>query len=148
MTEIHSRRLFIISHLWYAQKGERAIGSATTGSPEDIILGGLAMKRSWQERRKREGKGSSQPNIIMGVNAQVALEKFARYFEIEAWILPVSQKGNYRLGLELVKHNNDENTIGVFVILGSTYTGHCDKLPAFCIFMINNAYETNLYLSR
>lgn len=70
------------------------------------------------------GKDALKPSIIMGANAQVALEKFARYFEMEARILPVSEKSNFRLDPELVKHNIDENTIGVFVILGSTYTGH------------------------
>ena len=51
----------------------------------------------------------------MGSNAQVALEKFARYFEVEARILDVSEKSKYRLDPELVKKNIDENTIGVFV---------------------------------
>ena len=51
----------------------------------------------------------------MGSNAQVALEKFARYFEVEARILDVSENSNYRLDSELVKKNIDENTTGVFV---------------------------------
>lgn len=59
---------------------------------------------------------------------QVALEKFARYFEVEARILPVSAKSDYRLDPELVKKNIDENTIGVFVIMGSTYTGHYEPV--------------------
>jgi glutamate decarboxylase len=77
----------------------------------------------WQEKRRAESKDSTKPNIIMGANAQVALEKFARYFEVESRILPVSAKSRYRLDPELVRENIDENTIGVFVILGSTYTG-------------------------
>jgi glutamate decarboxylase len=116
--------------LWGAKasKGEKPIGSATTGSSEAIHLGGLAMKRRWQEKRKAEGKDTSNPNIVMGANAQVALEKFARYFEVEARILPVSEKSSYRLDPALVKENIDENTIGVFVILGSTYTGHYEPV--------------------
>ena len=105
----------IIAHLWGVQKGETAIGSATTGSSEAIHLGGLAMKRRWQEKRDAEGKDKTKPNIIMGSNAQVALEKFARYFEVEARILDVTEKSKYRLDPELVKKNIDENTIGVFV---------------------------------
>jgi glutamate decarboxylase len=54
--------------------------------------------------------------------------KFARYFEVEARILPVSENSSYRLDPELVKQNIDENTIGVFVILGSTYTGHYEPV--------------------
>ncbi|CZR51631.1 glutamate decarboxylase 2 [Phialocephala subalpina] len=128
MMQMHSRCVSILAHLWGVQKGEKAIGSATTGSSEAIHLGGLAMKRRWQEKRMKEGKDTSKPNIIMGANAQVALEKFARYFEVEARILPVSKKSNYRLDTELVKENIDENTIGVFVILGSTYTGHYEPV--------------------
>jgi glutamate decarboxylase len=51
----------------------------------------------------------------------------------------VSEKSNYRLDPELVKENIDENTIGVFVILGSTYTGHYE--PVEEISNILDAYE-------
>jgi len=137
--QMHARCVSIIAHLWGVQKGERAIGSATTGSSEAIHLGGLAMKRRWQEKRMAAGKDTLKPNIIMGANAQVALEKFARYFEVEARILPVSEKSQFRLDPELVKENLDENTIGVFVILGSTYTGHYE--PVEEISKILDEYE-------
>ncbi|KAK0110095.1 hypothetical protein ONS95_002751 [Cadophora gregata] len=141
MMAMHTRCISIIANLWGAssKSDEKAIGSATTGSSEAIHLGGLAMKRRWQEKRKAEGKSTENPNIIMGANAQVALEKFARYFEVEARILPVSEKSNYRLDPELVKENIDENTIGVFVILGSTYTGHYE--PVEEISNILDAYQ-------
>ena len=139
MMAMHARCVNIIANLWGAQKGEHPIGTATTGSSEAIHLGGLALKRRWQERRDKEGKDKSKPNIIMGANAQVALEKFARYFEVEARILPVSEQSNYRLDPELVKDNIDENTIGVFVILGSTYTGHYE--PVEEISKILDQYE-------
>lgn len=125
---MHARCVSIIAHMWGAQNNETAVGSATTGSSEAIHLGGLAMKKRWQQRRKSEGKDTSKPNIIMGANAQVALEKFARYFEVEARILEVSEKSQFRLDPDLVKQNVDENTIGVFVILGSTYTGHYEPV--------------------
>lgn len=125
---IHERCISILAQLWGANKGEKAIGTATTGSSEAIHLGGLAMKRRWQEHRRAKGLDTSRPNIIMGANAQVALEKFARYFEVEARILPVSKESKYRLDPELVKEHIDENTIGVFVILGSTYTGHYEPV--------------------
>ena len=128
MMDLHARCISIIAHLWGVQKGETAIGSATTGSSEAIHLGGLAMKRRWQEKRMANSKDTSKPNIIMGSNAQVALEKFARYFEVEARILNVSKESHFRLDPELVKQNIDENTIGVFVILGSTYTGHYEPV--------------------
>src|ERR1700761_149676 len=139
MMQMHTRCISILAHLWGVQKGERAIGSASTGSSEAIHLGGLAMKRRWQEKRMAAGKDTLKPNIIMGANAQVALEKFARYFEVEARILPVSEKSQFRLDPELVKENIDENTIGVFVILGSTYTGHYE--PVEQISNILDEYE-------
>ncbi|KAL5906413.1 glutamate decarboxylase gad1 [Pyricularia oryzae] len=128
MISMQQRCVSILAHLWNVQKGEKAIGSATTGSSEAIQLGGLAMKRRWQEARRAAGKDDSKPNIIMGANAQVALEKFARYFDVEARILPVSEKSRYRLDADMVRDNIDENTIGIFIILGSTYTGHYEPI--------------------
>lgn len=135
----HARCISIISHLWNVPKGHTAIGTATTGSSEAIHLGGLAMKRRWQAARKAAGKDTSSPNILMGSNAQVALEKFARYFEVEARILPVSVESHYCLDPELVRTNVDENTIGVFVIMGSTYTGHYE--PVEQVSKILDEYE-------
>jgi len=144
MMQMHSRCVSIIANLWGAQKGEKAIGSATTGSSEAIHLGGLAMKRRWQEKRDKEGKDKSKPNIIMGSNAQVALEKFARYFEVEARILPVSAKSRFRLDPELVKQNIDENTIGIFVILGSTYTGHYEPVEEISVILDDYEAKTGI----
>jgi glutamate decarboxylase len=55
----------------------------------------------------------------MGANAQVALEKFARYFDVECRLVPVSVESKYRLDPKKAMEYVDENTIGVFVILGS-----------------------------
>ena len=105
----------------------------------------MALKRRWKEKRTAEGKDTTNPNIIMGANAQVALEKFARYFEVEARILPVSEKSRYRLDPELVRQNIDENTIGVFVILGSTYTGHYE--PVEEVSKVLDEYEAKTGIS-
>lgn len=77
---IHARCISMLGNLWNIPKGETAIGTATTGSSEAIHLGGLAMKRCWQNARRAQGKSTDKPNIIMGANAQVALEKYARPF--------------------------------------------------------------------
>jgi glutamate decarboxylase len=58
------------------------------------------------------GKDTSKPNILMGANAQVALEKFARYFDVEPRIIPVSKKSNYCIDVDRIRDNLDENTIG------------------------------------
>ncbi|KAL1836144.1 hypothetical protein VTJ49DRAFT_5530 [Mycothermus thermophilus] len=128
MLAISHRCVSILAHLWGVQKGEQAVGSPTVGSSEAVLLGGLAMKRRWQERRRAQGKDTLRPNILMGANAQVALLKFARYFDVEARVLPVSKESHYVLDPKRVRENVDENTIGVFVILGSTYTGHYEPV--------------------
>lgn len=82
------------------------MGTATTGSSEAIMLGGLALKRRWQEKMKAAGKDihNPGPNVVMGAEAQVALEKFARYFEVEARLVPikpeVSKRYEERNGLQ------------------------------------------------
>lgn len=127
---IHTRCISILADMWHAPSSKQAIGTATTGSSEAIQLGGLAMKKIWQEKRKAAGKSIHEPgpNIIMGANAQVALEKFARYFDVECRLVPISVESSYRLDPKKVIEMADENTIGVFVILGSTYTGHYEPV--------------------
>jgi glutamate decarboxylase len=83
----------------------------------------------------------------MGANAQVALEKFARYFEVECRLVPVSEESRFCMDPKKAMEYVDENTIGVFVILGSmfyllsfryfraqcslgTYTGHYEPVKA------------------
>jgi glutamate decarboxylase len=141
---LHARCISMLANLWHAQKGENVVGTATTGSSEGIHLSGLAMKRRWQERRRAQGKDTHNPNIIMGANAQVALLKFARYFDVEARVLDVSSKSQYRLDPELVRNNVDDNTIGIFVILGSTYTGHYEPVEEISNILDEVQKETGL----
>jgi glutamate decarboxylase len=54
MMDMHARCVSILANLWGVQKGEKAIGTATTGSSEAIHLGGLAMKRRWQEKGMKQ----------------------------------------------------------------------------------------------
>lgn len=68
----------LVASLWKAPSVGKVIGTSTAGSSEAIMLGGLAMKKRWQEARKAAGKDFYHPNIVFGSNAQVALEKFAR----------------------------------------------------------------------
>lgn len=130
LMDIHQRCVSIISNLWNVPKGELGVGTATTGSSEAIMLGGLAMKRRWQQAREAKGLPTDKPNIIMGKNAQVALEKFARYFEVEPRLLDVHASSHFSFSMDDLRKNVDENTIGVFAILGSTYTGHYQDIEA------------------
>ncbi|KAK0531989.1 glutamate decarboxylase gad1 [Tilletia horrida] len=134
--DIHDRCVSMIADLWKAPKkkpdGSRsqAVGTATTGSSEAIMLGGLAMKRRWQDKMKAAGKSWKEPgpNVVFGSNAQVCIEKFARYFDVEGRLVPISEESNYCLNPKLIESMVDENTIGVIVILGSTYTGHYEPV--------------------
>ncbi|KAG8893817.1 hypothetical protein FRB99_001693 [Tulasnella sp. 403] len=120
---IQTRCVSIIANIWKVPKDCTAIGTATGGSSEAIMLGGLAMKKLWQEQRKAAGKDYFHPNIVFGSNAQVALEKFARYFDVEMRLVPVDESTRFCMSPERAMQYIDENTIGVMVILGSTYTG-------------------------
>ncbi|KAJ7597853.1 glutamate decarboxylase [Mycena floridula] len=127
-TVIHSRCVSMLAELWKAPTGGNAIGTSTAGSSEAIMLGGLAMKKRWQESRKAAGKDYFHPNIVFGSNAQVALEKFARYFDIECRLVPVSSATDFVMDPKDAINFIDENTIGVMIILGSTYTGHFENV--------------------
>lgn len=142
LMEIHQRCVTMISHLWNVPEGNNAVGTATTGSSEAIHLGGLAMKRRWEAKRKEAGKSTAKPNILMGANAQVALEKFARYFDVECRIIPVSDDSRYVLDPKRVREQLDENTIGIYVILGSTYTGHYESVQTISDLLDDYEKET------
>ncbi|GMM29918.1 glutamate decarboxylase [Martiniozyma asiatica (nom. inval.)] len=119
LIELQNRCIAILGDLWHS---EEAIGTPTTGSSEAVMLGGLAMKKNWQAARRALKRDISSPNILMASCCQVALEKFARYFDVECRIVPVSDN-NYLINYDEIKPLLDENTIGIFVIVGSTYTG-------------------------
>ena len=73
-------RLFNIpSH----DENTNAMGTSTIGSSEAIMLGVLAMKKRWQQKRKAEDKPIDRPNIVMNSAVQVCWEKAARYFDVE-----------------------------------------------------------------
>lgn len=127
LIEYQQRCISILSDLWNAPKTKdghcHTVGTATTGSSEAIMLAGLAMKKSWQIERKKQGKSTENPNILMASVAQVALEKFARYFDVENRIIRVTEESNHLIDVSQIRENIDENTIGIFVIMGSTFTG-------------------------
>jgi glutamate decarboxylase len=91
------------------------------------MLGGLAMKWTWRQRRQRAGLPAESPNIVMGENVQVVWEKFARYFDVEPRFIPV-KKGRYITTPEDIARTVNENTIGVCAILGSTFTGEFEPV--------------------
>jgi len=86
------------------------------------MLGGLALKWRWRERRRAAGQGTDRPNLVMGANVQVCWEKFCRYWNVEARLVPVGG-GSTCLTPEGAVARCDEYTIGVVAILGSTFDG-------------------------
>ena len=51
-----------------------------------------------------------------------------RYWDIEARLVPVSEKTDFCLNPHDAIKFIDENTIGVMIIMGSTYTGHFEDV--------------------
>lgn len=122
-----------------------AVGTASVGSSEAIMLGALALKKTWGERRVAQGKDASKPNLVMGSETHVCWEKFCRYFDVEARYV-LAEEGRYAATPELLAARCDENTIGVVAVLGSTYTGEFEDVAGIdaAIQKLNDANGWNI----
>ena len=130
--ELEMRCVHMLAKLWNSPDAAGTIGTSTIGSSEACMLGGLALKWAWRERRKKAGlptdlDNSIRPNLVMGTNTQVCWHKFCRYWDVEERDVPLE-------GNEVVTDPEraaavcDENTIGVVSVLGSTFTGHYEDV--------------------
>ncbi|MBF9068820.1 glutamate decarboxylase [Streptacidiphilus fuscans] len=119
---IEERCWRMVADLWHAPDPETTIGCSTIGSSEACMLGGLALKRRWQESRRAQGKPVERPNLVMSSAVQVVWEKFCDYWDVEPRYVPITEEHRTLDGHGLREHV-DENTIGVVSILGVTYTG-------------------------
>jgi glutamate decarboxylase len=95
------------------------------------MLGGLALKRRWQGRRRSAGKDTARPDIVMGINVQICWDKFANYFEVEPRLVPM-EGDRLQLGAAEALALCDENTVGVVVVLGSTFDGSYEPVEEVC----------------
>ncbi|GAB1692139.1 glutamate decarboxylase [Krasilnikovia sp. M28-CT-15] len=129
--ELESRCVHILSRLWHAPDPQQATGCSTTGSSEAAMLGGLALKRRWQQRRGAAGASTGRPNLVMGINVQVCWEKFANYWDVEMRLVPMAGD-RYHLSAEEAVQLCDENTIGVVAVLGSTFDGSYEPVAGIC----------------
>ena len=120
--ELEMRCVNMLSRLWNSPDHEEATGCSTIGSSEAAMLGGMALKWKWRDRMKAAGKPTDKPNLVMGANVQVCWEKFCRYWEVEPRFVPC-EGDRFILSPEGAVKHCDENTIGVVVIMGSTYDG-------------------------
>jgi len=129
--ELEMRCVNMLAHLFHSPDVNRATGCSTTGSSEAAMLGGLALKRRWQHRRKAQGKPADRPNMVMGINVQVCWEKFCNYWDVEMRLVPMERDRFHLSAKEAVKLC-DENTIGVVAIMGSTYDGSYEPVKEIC----------------
>ncbi len=126
--EIEGRCVHMLADLWNSPDAANTIGCSTTGSSEAAMLGGMAMKRRWEAKRKAAGKPIDKPNLISGP-AQVCWHKFARYWDIELREIPM-EPNQLIMTPEEVVNRCDENTIGVVPTLGVTFTCQYEPVQA------------------
>eukprot|EP00897_Mesotaenium_endlicherianum_P010126 jgi/Mesen1/9141/ME000058S08626 len=128
-SELQGQCVNMVARLFHAplQEGQEAVGTATVGSSEGCHLACLALKRRWKHWRTEKGLPSDKPNLICGANTHVVVKKFANYFDVELREVSVTRDCLVMDPARAVEAC-DENTIGVVVIFGSTYTGHFEDV--------------------
>lgn len=140
---IEDRCVHILADLWHSPHPHNTMGVSTTGSSEACMLGGLALKRRWQNARKAAGKSTEHPNIVFSSAVQVVWEKFANYWEVEPRFVNIT-KETPCLTPDGVIAAVDENTIGVVPILGATYTGLYEPIAAIAAALDDLQQRTGL----
>ena len=87
--EIEERCVRILANLWHSPAPYN-YGRFNNWIVGSLYARGLALKRRWQNARKREGKPVDRPNIVFSSAVQVVWEKFANYWEVEPRYVKVS----------------------------------------------------------
>jgi glutamate decarboxylase len=126
--ELELRCVRMLADLWNSPHAGDAMGCSTTGSSEASMLGGLALKRNWQKRRRGKQKRRAKPNLVCGP-VQICWHKFARYFDVELRQVPCERK-RFVLSPGEIISRCDENTIGVVPTLGVTFTLQYEPVKA------------------
>ncbi|CAF1211345.1 unnamed protein product [Didymodactylos carnosus] len=139
-SEIQDRCVNILADLFHAPPDNEggAVGTATIGSSEAIMLGGLALKWRWRaQQAARQGKKpeeiTTRCNLIFSAAVHVSVLKLCRYFDIDARIIPL-EHNRYTLDIDQAISQCDENSCGVVAILGTTLTGEFEDIKR-----LNNA---------
>jgi glutamate decarboxylase len=139
---IEERCVHMLADLWNSPSAASTIGCSTTGSSEAAMLGGLALKWKWRKRQGAKAKTTDTPNLIMGP-VQVCWHKFCRYFDVEIREVPMEGDRLLLTPEEVIKRC-DENTIGVIVTLGVTFTLQFEPVQAISIALDKLQAETGL----
>jgi glutamate decarboxylase len=136
-SEIQDRCVNILANLFHApptddENKPGAVGTATVGSSEAIMLGGLALKWRWRAKQAaKQGKKldeiTTRCNLIFSAAVHVSVLKLCRYFDIDPRIIPL-EHGRYTFDIDEVIAQCDENTCGVLAILGTTLTGEFEDI--------------------
>ena len=140
--EIEARCVHMLSDLWHSPDAANTIGCSTTGSSEAAMLGGLALKRCWENRRKAASQPIDKPNLITGP-VQVCWHKFTRYWDIEHREIPM-EPGRLLMTPDEVLKRCDENTIGVVPTLGVTFIGQYEPIEAVSAALDQYQNETGI----
>jgi glutamate decarboxylase len=134
--DMHAQCVRMLANLFHAPqpepRGDAAaalMGTATVGSSEGALLGALALKLRWRAARRAAGLSAATPNLVLGHEAHLALEKFCALFDVAPRFVGVSPERRVMQPEEAVAAV-DEHTIGVIATLGSTYTGQFEDVPA------------------
>ena len=139
---IEERCVHMLADLWNSPEAASTIGCSTTGSSEAAMLGGLALKWNWRKRQRANGKSTDAPNLIMGP-VQVCWHKFCRYFDVEIREVPMEGDRLLLTPEEVIKRC-DENTIGVIVTLGVTFTLQFEPVHEISLALDKLQAETGL----
>jgi glutamate decarboxylase len=117
----------MLGDLFHAPDNAQVVGVATIGSSEAIMLGLLAHKRTWRNRRAAAGLPTDRPNVVFGAETHVVWDKFANYFDVEMRKIPM-KKDRFVISAADVEPLVDENTIAVGAVLGTTHVGEADPI--------------------
>jgi glutamate decarboxylase len=131
----------MLGDLWNAPDPDAVMGCSTTGSSEACMLAGMALKRRWAARTGADA--TRKPNLVMGANVQVCWEKFCRYWDVEARMVPM-EGDRFHLDAATAAAAVDENTIGVVAILGSTFDGSFEPVAEIAAALDDVAERTGV----
>ncbi len=88
---VEEAAVHMLGDLFNAPDNAKVVGVATIGSSEAIMLGLLAHKRTWRNRRAAAGLPTDKPNVVFGAETHVVWDKFANYFDVEMRKIPMKK---------------------------------------------------------
>ena len=89
--EMEERIVNIMANMYNVPDKDDFIGTSTIGSSEAIMLGLLAHKWNWRQKRLKENKPADKPNIVFGGDTHVCPHIWIKYrllppFFLHFWV--------------------------------------------------------------